>query len=45
MFGELVWVGAGICMAEGVLDQAGGSVAALRTLKELGGGEEDAFSF
>jgi len=27
------------------LDQTGGSVAAFRALEELGGGEEDAFSF
>ena len=45
MFDELVWVGAGICTAEGALDQAGGGVAALRALEELGGGEEEAFSF
>ena len=45
MFGELVRAGAGVCAAEGALDHAGGGVAVLRTLEELGGGEEDAFIF
>ena len=32
--------GAGICAAEGALDQASGGVAALHALEELGGGEK-----
>ena len=45
MFGELVRAGVGIRAAEGALDQTGCGVAVLRVLEELGGGEEDAFSF
>ena len=40
MFGELVRVGAGMCTAEGALDQAGGGVAVVRALEELGGGKK-----
>ena len=45
MFGEVVRAGVGIRAAEGALDQTGCGVAVLRALEELGGGEEDAFSF
>ena len=34
---DLVWMGACMCLAEGALDQASGSVAMLCVLEELGG--------
>ena len=40
MFDELEWAGAGICTTEDALDQAGGGVAALHVLEELGGGKK-----
>ena len=39
LFHELVGVGAGVCVAEGTLDQCSSGFAALCMLKELGGGE------
>jgi hypothetical protein len=42
---ELVGAGAGVCAAKGTLDQCSSGIVALCMLKELGGGEENAFSF
>ena len=42
---ELVCVGTGMCATKGTLDHLGSCFMALRMLKELGRGEEDAFGF